>query len=62
MLRRDDGSEVDFVALNGTVLAGTLMVKNEEAFELLKEDASRLGKILKGIGLPTGVENARAQM
>lgn len=54
MLRRKDGSEVDFVALNGTVLAGTLMVKSEEAFEMLKEDAGRLGSVLRGIGLPNG--------
>lgn len=53
MLKKADGSDLDFVALNGTLLGGTLMVKNEECFELLKQDSSRLAEVLQAIGLPT---------
>jgi len=53
MLRKADGTDLDFVALNGTLLGGTLMVKNEECFELLKQDNIRLQEVLKAIGLPT---------
>ncbi|KAF2461546.1 HIT-like domain-containing protein [Lineolata rhizophorae] len=52
MLRRDDGSEIGFVALNGTILAGTLMVKGEEEFETLQRDQSRLDDLLRAAGIP----------
>ena len=52
MLKRADGTDLDFVALNGTLLGGTLMVKNEECFELLKSESSRLEDVLRAIGLP----------
>jgi ATP adenylyltransferase len=32
MLRRDDGSEIGFVALNGTTLGGTMMVSRQGAY------------------------------
>ena len=52
MLKGADGTDLDFVALNGTLLGGTLMVKNEECYELLKQDSSRLEEVLRAIGLP----------
>lgn len=52
MISRDDGSDVDFVALNGTVLGGTLMVKNEELWHLIQKDPKRLEMVLKEIGVP----------
>jgi len=52
-LRRPDGTEVGDVAFNGTLLAGTLMVKTEEEWGLLKNDPSHLDSILKAIGIPT---------
>jgi len=52
MLKKADGTDLDFAALNGTLLGGTLMVKNEECFELLKQDSSRLEEVLRAIGLP----------
>jgi len=52
IVRRADGTELDNVELNGTLLAGTLMVKNEESYNLLKVDASQLETILESIGLP----------
>ncbi|KAF2500993.1 HIT-like protein [Lophium mytilinum] len=51
MLRRDDGSDIGFVALNGTALAGTLMVKYQEEWDVLKSRPEKLDKILEAIGL-----------
>lgn len=51
MIQRDDGSDIDFVALNGTVLAGTLMVKNEELWHLVSRDPKRLDEVLQAIGI-----------
>ncbi|KAI9663981.1 MAG: bifunctional AP-4-A phosphorylase/ADP sulfurylase [Bathelium mastoideum] len=53
VLHRSDGSEIGFVALNGTVLAGTLMVKGEEEWETLKKDKPRFDEVLGAIGIPT---------
>ncbi|KAI9717108.1 MAG: bifunctional AP-4-A phosphorylase/ADP sulfurylase [Chrysothrix sp. TS-e1954] len=58
MITRDDGSELDFVALNGTVLGGTLMVKNEELWQLLKRHPLRLEKVLEACGVPRGNKEA----
>jgi ATP adenylyltransferase len=52
-LRRDDGTEVGFVALNGTALGGTLMVKQEEQWNLLRQQPEKLDYILRAIGIPT---------
>jgi ATP adenylyltransferase len=50
-LRRDDGTEIGFVALNGTALGGTLMVKQEEEWNLLREQPEKLDSILRAIGI-----------
>jgi ATP adenylyltransferase len=42
----DDSS----VAINGTILGGTLMVKNEKEWDSLREDPSVLERILSSIG------------
>ena len=53
MLRRDDdGSEVGFVALNGTALAGTMMVKNQGEWDMLRGQPELLDSILARIGIP----------
>ncbi|TKA66279.1 hypothetical protein B0A49_11006 [Cryomyces minteri] len=52
LLRRDDGGEVGSVALNGTILAGTLMVKDEGEWELLKNDNGKLKELLRAVGVP----------
>ncbi|KAK5153041.1 hypothetical protein LTR04_006274 [Oleoguttula sp. CCFEE 6159] len=52
LLRRDDGTEVGSVALNGTILAGTLMVKDEGEWALLKNDNGKLNELLRAVGLP----------
>lgn len=46
------GREVGFVALNGTLLAGTLMVKQAAEWDLLKRDPLQLDIVLKRIGIP----------
>ena len=52
ILRKDDGREVGFAALNGTVLAGTMMVKREEEWNLLQAKQGLLDEVLEGIGIP----------
>jgi ATP adenylyltransferase len=52
-LRQDDGTEVGFVALNGTVLGGTLMVKQEEEWNLLRQQPEKLDSVLGAIGIPS---------
>ncbi|KAF1947343.1 Ap4A phosphorylase-like protein II [Clathrospora elynae] len=52
MLRRDNGSEVGFVAVNGTTLGGTMMVKYQEEWDLLRKKPEILDSILTAIGIP----------
>lgn len=52
MLRRDDGSELGFVDFNGTTLGGTMMVKKEEEWDLLRTRPEKLDEILTAIGIP----------
>ena len=40
------------VAINGTILAGTLMVKDEGEWENLKHDSDLLSRVLSTIGVP----------
>jgi ATP adenylyltransferase len=47
-----EGDELGSMALNGTLLAGTALVKNELEWEVLKKDPQGLLKVLKGIGIP----------
>ncbi|KAL6712386.1 bifunctional AP-4-A phosphorylase/ADP sulfurylase [Coniothyrium glycines] len=51
-LRRDDGSDIGFVALNGTTLGGTMMVKHKEEWDVLREKPGMLDYILSAIGIP----------
>jgi sulfate adenylyltransferase (ADP) / ATP adenylyltransferase len=53
-LHREDGSEAGFVALNGTILGGTLMVKETEEWKILKSDSRVLDGLLARIGVPIG--------
>ncbi|KAF2467226.1 Ap4A phosphorylase-like protein II [Lindgomyces ingoldianus] len=54
-LRHDDGSEIGLIALNGTTLGGTLMVKNQEEWDVLRTQSGRLDSILEAIGIPKEV-------
>lgn len=51
----DDSPEsmIGPVALNGTILAGTLMVKSREEWNMLREDETKLYNLLQAIGLPS---------
>jgi ATP adenylyltransferase len=46
-----DGQVAGTLSLNGTVLAGTALVKNEAEWEALKKDANALSQVLTRIGL-----------
>ncbi|KAH0079117.1 HIT-like protein, partial [Aureobasidium melanogenum] len=51
-IKNGQGVEVGSVALNGTLLAGTLMVKLEDEWNTLREDELQLDGILTAIGIP----------
>ncbi|RFU75785.1 atp adenylyltransferase [Trichoderma arundinaceum] len=52
-IRSSDGSEaIGSLALNGTVLAGTALVKSEAEWDALKESPGELLAVLKSIGVP----------
>ncbi|KAJ8112937.1 hypothetical protein OPT61_g4823 [Boeremia exigua] len=52
MLKRPDGSEIGFVALNGTTLGGTLLVKHQEEWDVLRMQRGKLDSILNAVGIP----------
>jgi ATP adenylyltransferase len=58
MLQAGDGSDIGFVAFNGTLLAGTLMVKGEKEWKYLREEKGVLDKVLDAIGVPKAEESA----
>jgi ATP adenylyltransferase len=43
------------VELNGTLLGGTLLVKNEAHWNTLKKDKSQLSQILEDVGIPSSM-------
>jgi sulfate adenylyltransferase (ADP) / ATP adenylyltransferase len=48
-----DGNVVGNLALNGTVLAGTALVKNEAEWDALRRDPNIVFGVLKKIGIPS---------
>ncbi|KAK6221526.1 bifunctional AP-4-A phosphorylase/ADP sulfurylase [Pestalotiopsis sp. IQ-011] len=46
-----DGREIGQVQLNGTLLAGTALVKNQELYDAIREDPELLSNVLKQIGV-----------
>ncbi|EGR48514.1 uncharacterized protein TRIREDRAFT_107206 [Trichoderma reesei QM6a] len=48
----ETSSPIGFLALNGTVLAGTALVKSEAEWEALKKSPDQLLDVLKSIGVP----------
>ncbi|KAI2469273.1 HIT-like protein [Annulohypoxylon bovei var. microspora] len=52
MIKNKSGEDIGQVSLNGTVLAGTALVKNQAEWDALREDPDMLLDVLKGIGLP----------
>lgn len=46
-----DGREIGQVQLNGTLLAGTALVKNQELYDAIREDPTLLVNVLRQIGV-----------
>lgn len=53
VVRSKDGEEVGRLALNGTVLAGTALVKSEAEWDALRADPGQLRRVLGKIGCGT---------
>lgn len=51
-IKGSNGEDVGPVALNGTVLGGTLLVKSEAEWDALRDDESKLKYVLSTIGFP----------
>jgi ATP adenylyltransferase len=51
-IRNSEGQEVGFVGPNGSFLGGTLLVKSEAEWNILRNDEFKLKDILSAIGLP----------
>jgi len=49
----DKSTSIGPISLNGTVLAGTLLVKNEMEWNALKNDPPQLPRLLEVIGIPS---------
>ena len=54
-LKSDDGTDIGFAALNGSLLAGSVMVKHQREWEHMKSRPGVLDEILKAIGVPQSV-------
>ncbi|KAK8132985.1 HIT-like domain-containing protein [Apiospora kogelbergensis] len=57
-IRGKSGEEVGSVALNGTVLAGTALVKNEAEWDALRENPANLLEVLSKIGVSSATGSA----
>jgi ATP adenylyltransferase len=51
-VRGEGGEEVGWLALNGTVLAGTALVKSEREWDALRGEPAQVAEVLQRIGLP----------
>ncbi|KAL3419602.1 putative bis(5'-nucleosyl)-tetraphosphatase [Phlyctema vagabunda] len=52
-LETEDGKSIGPIALNGTLLAGTLLVKSEPEWNALRSDETKLASVLEAIGIPS---------
>jgi ATP adenylyltransferase len=61
IIKSAEGEEIGPVALNGTLLGGTLLVKSEEEWNAIRNEESQLKIVLEKIGLPklSGTELSR---
>jgi sulfate adenylyltransferase (ADP) / ATP adenylyltransferase len=55
VIPRETSEESGFVALNGTMLAGTLMVKSPEEWKSLQTSSAAFDSVLEAIGIPKTV-------
>lgn len=53
----DTGDMIGPVSLNGTLLAGTLLVKSEAEWNALRSDESKFMGVLAAIGIPPAIHN-----
>ncbi|KAI1310874.1 HIT-like domain-containing protein [Xylaria venustula] len=51
-IKNDIGNEIGNIALNGTLLAGTALVKNQVEWDALRMNQTMLPDVLGGIGVP----------
>lgn len=49
------------LALNGTVLAGTALVKSQREWDALRKNPEKVGELLRVIGVPTDCEGERGE-
>lgn len=61
-IESSNGEMLGPIALNGTVLGGTLLVKTESEWDTLKSETSKLMQILTSIGIPPGADNHEGQL
>jgi len=59
IIETSKGDPIGPIALNGTLLAGTLLVKSEVEWDTLRNDESKLKDILGSIGITTDNNAAR---
>ncbi|KAK4172674.1 ATP adenylyltransferase-domain-containing protein [Triangularia setosa] len=52
VVKDEKGQEVGQLALNGTVLAGTALVKSQAEWDALGQDPEQVGEVLRRIGVP----------
>jgi ATP adenylyltransferase len=59
VIKTSKGESIGHVALNGTLLAGTLLVKSEIEWDTLRSDESKLHDILGSIGINSNKKDTR---
>lgn len=59
IIKSNNGESIGPVALNGTLLAGTLLVKSEIEWDTLRSDESKLNEILGSIGINSNKKDTR---
>lgn len=52
VLRGEDGEEIGFAALNGSILSGGVLLKKEKEWDLVRRNSDVLDYILESIGVP----------
>jgi ATP adenylyltransferase len=58
-IKSNSGETIGPVALNGTLLAGTLLVKSAAEWDTLRADESKLNDILSSIGVNSNKKDVR---
>jgi ATP adenylyltransferase len=56
-IKTNNGDLVGPILLNGTILGGTLLVKNEQEWDAFRNDEEKLKDILLAIGVPPATDS-----